>query len=108
MEGDNIELVSKIVADFRELQSESMKEMQAFMVESMKSAMVDFSSTMVNVIRQQFSQTSAPKGRDELAEPSKKNVIYPQAVLVKGGPWIGEDKLRVRYPSVTKEWLMTV
>ena len=102
MEGDNIELVTKTVADFRVLQSESMKKMQAFMVESMKSAMVDFGSTMVNVIRQQSSQTSAPKARDELVEPSK-NVPYLQAVLVKGGPWIEEDKLRVRCPNVKKE-----
>ena len=51
MEGDNIEIVTKTVAEFRELQSESMQEMQAFMIESMKSAMVDFGSTMANVIR---------------------------------------------------------
>ena len=60
--------------------------------------MIDFGSTMANVIRQQFSQTSAPKTRVELVEPSKKRA-YPQAVLVKGGPWIGEDKLHVPYPQ---------
>ena len=47
------------------------------MIESMKSAMVDFGSTMANVIRQQFSQTSAPKVPDELVEPSKKRALSP-------------------------------
>ena len=60
-----------------------MNEMQAFMVESMKSAMVDFGSTMANVIRQQFSHTSALKARDQ---SRLTKVLYLQAVFVKGGP----------------------
>lgn len=72
MEGDNIEPVSKTLTDFRKLQSILMKNMQACMVKSMKCVMVDFCSTMADVIRQQLSQTSAPKALDELADPSKK------------------------------------
>ena len=47
------------------------------MVESMMSAIVNFGSTMANVIRQQFIHTSVPKARDELAEPSKKRALSP-------------------------------
>ena len=78
MEGDNTEHVTKTVADFRDMESELMKEMQAFMIESMKSVMIDIASTMANVIRQQFSQTSAPAARDELVEPSKKTYPIPR------------------------------
>ena len=90
MQGNHIEPVSKTLADFRELQSDYKKEMQAFMVEAMKPVMVDFGSTTANVIRQRCSQTSAPKALDELAEPSK-SVLCHQSVLVKGWPWSGEE-----------------
>ena len=77
------------------MQSEYMKEMQAFMVESMKSAVIDFGSTMANVIRQQLSRTSASKARDELAEPSKKRALSP-----------GSPRERREMSKRKKEWLI--
>ena len=73
----------------------------------MKSAMVDFGSTMANVIRQQFSQTSAPKARDELVEPSKKRALSPSSpregrAMDRGGQAPREISKR------KKKWLMTV
>ena len=74
------------------------------MVELMKSVMVDFGSTMANVIRQQFRQSSAPKARDELVEPSKKRALSPGSPQEGRAMDRGEQTPLALSPGSPRKW----